>query len=115
MIQKMRNTLCVYIYGIDLTKCSNFQFYLLQNNMQFSYVASASTSNKLIVEIPYEDAMKLVPGCAQAQVCLNDSAGNPRTTKLMQLRIDSVIDNLVWNGLDPIQQDTIVLDGGYAT
>lgn len=91
MIQKMRNTLCVYIYGIDLTKCSNFQFYLLQNNMQFSYVASASTSNKLIVEIPYEDAMKLVPGCAQAQVCLTDGAGNARATNLMQLRIEELI------------------------
>ena len=91
MIQKMRNTLCVYIYGIDLTKCSNFQFYLLQNNMQFSYVASESTSNKLIVEIPYEDAMKLVPGCAQAQVCLTDGAGNPRATNLMQLRIEELI------------------------
>ena len=91
MIQKMRNTLCVYIYGIDLTKCSTFQFYLLQNNMQFSYVASASTSNKLIVEIPYEDAMKLVPGCAQAQVCLTDGAGNPRATNLMQLRIEELI------------------------
>lgn len=91
MIQKMRNTLCVYIYGIDLTKCSNFQFYLLQNNMQFSYVASASTSNKLIVEIPYEDAMRLVPGCAQAQVCLTDGAGNPRATNLMQLRIEELI------------------------
>ena len=91
MIQKMRNTLCVYIYGIDLTKCSNFQFYLLQNNMQFSYAASASTSNKLIVEIPYEDAMKLVPGCAQAQVCLTDGAGNPRATNLMQLRIEELI------------------------
>lgn len=91
MIQKMRNTLCVYIYGIDLTKCSNFQFYLLQNNMQFSYAASAITSNKLIVEIPYEDAMKLVPGCAQAQVCLTDSAGNPRATNLMQLRIEELI------------------------
>lgn len=91
MIQKMRNTLCVYIYGIDLTKCSNFQFYLLQNNMQFSYVASASTSNKLIVEIPYEDAMKLVPGCAQAQVCLTDGAGNSRATNLMQLRIEELI------------------------
>ena len=91
MIQKMRNTLCVYIYGIDLTKCSNFQFYLLQNNMQFSYVASASTSNKLIVEIPYEDAMKLVPGCAQAQVCLTDGAGNARATNVMQLRIEELI------------------------
>ena len=91
MIQKMRNTLCVYIYGIDLTKCSNFQFYLLQNNMQFSYVASASTSNKLIVEIPYEDAMKLVPGCAQAQVCLTDGAGNARATNLIQLRIEELI------------------------
>lgn len=91
MIQKMRNTLCVYIYGIDLTKCSNFQFYLLQNNMQFSYVASARTSNTLIVEIPYEDAMKLVPGCAQAQVCLTDGAGNPRATNLMQLRIEELI------------------------
>ena len=91
MIQKMRNTLCVYIYGIDLMKCSNFQFYLLQNNMQFSYAASASTSNKLIVEIPYEDAMKLVPGCAQAQVCLTDGAGNARATNLMQLRIEELI------------------------
>lgn len=91
MIQKMRNTLCVYIYGIDLTKCSNFQFYLLQNNVQFSYVASASTSNKLIVEIPYEDAMKLVPGCARAQVCLTDGAGNPRATNLMYLRIEELI------------------------
>lgn len=91
MIQKMRNTLCVYIYGIDLTKCSNFQFYLLQNNMQFSYAASAITSNKLIVEIPYEDAMKLVPGCAQAQVCLTDGAGNARATNLMQLRIEELI------------------------
>lgn len=91
MIQKMRNTLCVYIYGIDLTKCSNFQFYLLQNNMQFSYVASARTSNTLIVEIPYEDAMKLVPGCAQAQVCLTDGAGNARATNLMQLRIEELI------------------------
>lgn len=91
MIQKMRNTLCVYIYGIDLTKCSNFQFYLLQNNMQFSYAASASTSNKLIVEIPYEDAMKLVPGCAQAQVCLTDGAGNARATNLIQLRIEELI------------------------
>jgi hypothetical protein len=51
--------------------------------MQFSYVASAITSNKLIVEIPYEDAMKLVPGCAQAQVCLTDGAGNARATNLM--------------------------------
>ena len=91
MKQKMRNTLCIYIYGIDLTKCSNFQFYLLQNNMQFSYVASASTSNKLIVEIPYEDAMKLVPGCAQAQVCLTDGAGNARATNVMQLRIEELI------------------------
>ena len=91
MIQKMRNTLCVYIYGIDLTKCSNFQFYLLQNNMQFSYVASARTSNTLIVEIPYEDAMKLVPGCAQAQVCLTDGAGNARATNVMQLRIEELI------------------------
>lgn len=91
MNQKMRNTLCIYIYGIDLTKCSNFQFYLLQNNMQFSYVASARTSNTLIVEIPYEDAMKLVPGCAQAQVCLTDGAGNARATNLMQLRIEELI------------------------
>lgn len=51
MKQKMRNTLCIYIYGIDLTKYSNIKFYMQQNSSEFpEYSGIAYSKNQLIVD-----------------------------------------------------------------
>ena len=91
MKQKMRNTLCIYIYGIDLTKCSNFEFCLEQDNIQLNYDAVAHTSNQLVVEIPYDDAMKLEKGCARCQAYMQDEYGNSRATNVMTLQVEELI------------------------
>lgn len=92
MKQKMRNTLCIYIYGIDLTKCSNIKFYMQQDSSEFpEYNGIAYSKNQLIVEIPYDDAMKLSCGTVEAQVCMQDEFGNSRATNVMTIPVEELI------------------------
>ena len=90
MKQKMRNTLCIYIYGIDLTKCSNIKFYMQQDSSEFPEYNGIAYS-KLIVEIPYDDAMKLSCGTVEAQVCMQDEYGNSRATNVMTITVEELI------------------------
>ena len=82
MLQKIKNTLHICVEGADLTGAKNPELYIRQGivGMFRTYVPQILSSNEILVEIPYEDAMKLRPGTCALQLAWTDASGNPRAS-----------------------------------
>ena len=84
MIQKIPNALSVEVTGVDLTKATKLEFYVRQACSWFQYTPIVVDETHLLVEIPYEDAMRLKPDKISMQLALTDGDGNARATEIVQ-------------------------------
>lgn len=84
MFQKIANALSVEVEGTDLTKASNLEFYVKQACQFFQYTPVVVDERRLLVKIPYEDAMRLQASTVRLQLALTDGDGNPMAAEIVQ-------------------------------
>ncbi len=77
MRQRMKNYLEVKVTGVDLTTSRNIEFYLRQGGLFRQYTPEVVSSELMLVEIPYDDAMKLASADCRVQFALTDANGTP--------------------------------------
>ena len=66
---------------IDFTKCTDIEVFLAQGNyFERVYVPEVLASDKVVVTIPFVDAMELRIGKAFLQIALTDEFGNARAS-----------------------------------
>ena len=74
---RIRNTLRVPVEGVDLTKLSNIEFYVKQKGLFLQYTPEVLSPDKLLVVIPFDDAMRIRPGGTKIQIAFTDENGEP--------------------------------------
>lgn len=82
MRQRMKNYLHIAVGGVDLTTASNIEFYLRQGGLFFQYTPEVVSAEEMLVEIPFEDAMRLGSGDCRVQFAFTDENGTPFATNV---------------------------------
>lgn len=91
MRQRMKNYLHIAVGGVDLTTASNIEFYIKQGGLFLQYTPEVVSSGEMLVEIPYDDAMKLASGEVRVQFALTDENGTPRATDPKAIPVDVLL------------------------
>lgn len=91
MIQRMKNYLHISVDGVDLETASGIEFYLRQSNCFMQYTPEVISPTEMIVEIPYEDAMKLGAGSCRLQFALTDDTGTPVASDVQTIPVDVLL------------------------
>ena len=92
MRNKIKNTLDINVCGIDLTTLTNIEFYVKQGNLFFQYTPEIIDYNNMIIEIPYEDTLQLVPYInAELQFAFTDDNGNVGASNIERVIIQELI------------------------
>ena len=91
MRQRMKNYLEVAVKGVDLTTSSNIEFYLCQDEFFRQYTPEVAASDKMVVEIPCADAMKLASGAVLVQFALTDKNGTPHAPDPKAIPVDVLL------------------------
>lgn len=83
MRERIRNELHIDVEGVDLTTVRNIEFYVRQGKCFFrTYPVNVVSPTKMIVSIPFEDAMQLTSNMASLQFAYVDAAGTPRASEV---------------------------------
>lgn len=91
MRQRMKNSLHISVKGVDLLTASKIEFYLRQGSFFRQYTPSVISSEEMLVQIPFEDAMKLAGGECRVQFALTDGNGNPVATDPKTVPVDVLL------------------------
>ncbi len=91
MRQRMKNYLSIAVNGVDLTTVSNIEFYLRQSSLFFQYTPKIVSAEEMLVEIPYEDAMKLASGECRIQFAYTDIGGTPLATDVKNVSVGTLL------------------------
>lgn len=91
MRQRMKNYLSIAVNGVDLTTVSNIEFYLRQASLFFQYTPKVVSAEEMLVEIPYEDAMKLTSGECRIQFAYTDISGTPLATDVKNVSVGTLL------------------------
>lgn len=77
MRSKIENLLNINVCGIDLTTLTNIEFYVKQGTVFFQYTPQVLDASNMLVTIPYEDALTLIPNLqAKLQFAFTDNNDN---------------------------------------
>ena len=98
MRQKIENTLCVEVEGVDLNGCTDIEFYVKQDKLFFQYKPIVCNSSVMTVIVPYEDAMKLRKAPVKVQVAFKDETGRPDSSAPRELPVGEFLKE---TGYDP--------------
>ena len=61
MRSKIQNTLTITVHGQNLLEADNIQFYIKQGKLFIETVPVVVNETTMLVTLPFEDAMKLIP------------------------------------------------------
>lgn len=98
MRTRIKNALLITCEDVDLTTVSDIEFYIRQLGLFLQYTPVVVSANELLVEIPFEDAMRLRKGEVRLQFAFTDASGTPRATDVVN---HEVADLLKEAGYDP--------------
>lgn len=87
MFQKIANALSVEVEGTDLTKATKLEFYVRQACTFFQYTPTVIDETHMLVQIPYDDAMRLRPDKVHLQLALTDENGNDLAAEIVQVDV----------------------------
>lgn len=79
---RIKNTLRIPCEGVDLTTVSDIEFYIRQLGLFLQYTPVVVSANELLVEIPFEDAMRLRKGEVRLQFAFTDANGIPDASEI---------------------------------
>ena len=99
MRTRIKNALHITCEDVDLTAVSKIEFYVKQSGFFRQYSPEVVSPNEMLVEIPFEDAMKLRPNQVKLQFAFTDENGTPQATDIVSYE---VADLLKEAGYDPI-------------
>lgn len=91
MREKIRNALSVEVTGTDLTKATKLRFWLRQGSMFLEYTPTVVDETHLLVEVPFEDAMRLKPDNVRLQLALTDGDGNPQAADIVSCPVRALL------------------------
>lgn len=97
--EKMRNTIKVNCTGIDLTTCSNIEFYMRQARFYGCYTPVVLSPTEMVVDIPCADAEKLTCAPIEMQFAFVDANGIPDASDVVAEEVCRLIKDGVY---DPI-------------
>lgn len=81
MKQKIKNALLIECEDVDFTKISGIEYYVRQGRVGFSYMPQVIDEHRMVVIIPYEDAMQLTVTPVRMQFAFVDEDGMPRASE----------------------------------
>lgn len=99
MRTRIKNALHITCEDVDLTTVSKIEFYIKQPGFFAQYTPEVLSANEMLVEIPFEDAMKLRPGQTKLQFAFTDENGVPRATEIEHREAGDLLKEA---GYDPI-------------
>jgi hypothetical protein len=93
MRQRIRNNISLQVKGTDLSKCSDIRVYIAQQGVtyEFSGTVNATDPSVFNITIPKATAMKFKYGEAKIQLALTNSAGEPRASNPVRVRIGELL------------------------
>lgn len=100
MIQKIQNRLILTVKNrlptgkleeLDMTGATDIILSIKQKFGQYVELTAALVDDKILVTLPYEEAMKLTPSPTEIQLMWTDKDGNPRATKAKSIPVDKLI------------------------
>ena len=98
MRQKIENNLHVEVEGVDLTNCTDLEFYVKQDSLFFQYTPIVREAGIMTVTIPYEDAMKLRRAPVKMQFAFKDETGRPDSSAPVDVSVGEFLKEA---GYDP--------------
>ena len=99
MRQRIENNLTIICDDVDLTTISNIEFYISQGKLFFKYVPTVMSKDKMIVKVPYSDAMKLEKTSARLQFAFLHENGTPDASNTVTCEVDELLKR---TGYDPV-------------
>lgn len=99
MREKIKNTLKITCDDVDLTTLRNIEFYVKQSGFFGEYKVSVTSAHEMVVDIPFEDAMKLRPGKANLQFAFTDAQGVPDASNVLAVDVRDLLKEV---GYDPL-------------
>lgn len=96
--KKIENQLKIACKGVDLTKVSNIEFYVKQDNFFRCYTPIIVSATEMAVIIPFEDAKQLKMGRVRLQFAFVNENGIPDASNIV---VRHVQDFLKEAGYDP--------------
>ena len=98
--EKIKNTILVVCDDVDFTKLSKIEFYLKQNGKEFpTYTPQVLDAHRMVVIVPYEDAMRLTVTPVRMQFAYLDEEGEPRASEPVTKPVGEFLKEA---GYDPI-------------
>ena len=99
VVKNMRNTLYIQCDDIDLTKVTYIEFYLRQGTFFRQYEPEIVSEHAMLIEIPLDDAMKLVNSTVRLQFAFTDEGENSRASEVTELSVRELLKEA---GYDPV-------------
>lgn len=97
---RIKNTLEIPVKGVDLTTLSDIEFYVKQPGFFRQYTPEVVSSGTMLLEIPYEDAMKIRPKePVKLQFAFTDANGIPDASDVLSYESSDLLKEA---GYDPI-------------
>ena len=100
MREKIQNTLEIGTEDIDLTALTDIEFYVSHKNFFGCYIPTVISPNKMVVIVPYEDAMKLNSGRVELQFAFTDANGVPGASDIASMTVERFLKEA---GYDPVR------------
>ena len=98
--QRIKNALLIECEDVDFTTVSNIEFYLKQNGKEFPpYTPHVLDAHRMVVIVPYEDAVVLGVSPARMQFAFTDAEGNPRASEIVTKSVGELLKEA---GYDPV-------------
>lgn len=96
MLQRIESNLLLTVKDsngtpVDFSKASNILFSLRQQHGIYLEFPAILVEEKLLVKVPYEDAMKLTTSSAKAQLYWTDEYNHKHATTTCDISVDELI------------------------
>ena len=96
MLQKIESTLLLTVKNtdgtlVDFSKASNILFSLRQQYGTYLELPGLWAEGKLLVKVPYEDAMKLTTSSTKAQLYWTDEYNHKHATTAREISVEELI------------------------
>lgn len=92
MRQRIANALSIEVEGAELTGAVRLEFYVRQGCLFLQYTPQVVDDARLLVQIPYEDAMRLRAGQqALLQLAFTDADGNRQASDVVSAPVRDLL------------------------
>lgn len=91
MRQRIENNIKITVGGVDLTTLSQLEFYIRQDDRFFQYTPRVLNAEELLVTVPLEDALRLMPGRVKLQLAFLTQEGVPDASGIAEVPVEEFL------------------------